>query len=110
MGRTSLASFAFALALGGLAALGPGCSSSSEDEPAPAPVGSTPPAGTAPAETTTPPGPVPPSGPPVTIVRVHYSSTPTTPARPTDLSLRGSAGPLTWEKGIAVTATKPGLY
>jgi hypothetical protein len=105
MGRTSLASLVFALAVGGLVVVGPGCSSSSESDPESAPASSPPPAGTAPPESTTPPAPAPPSGPPVTTVRVHYSST-----RAGDVWLRGSAVPLTWEKGIAVTATKPGLF
>ncbi len=100
--RTSLA-LAVLLAL-----LGPACASSSNPDSQPgdptAPPG-------APTGTTAPPGP--PSGttdppkPTLTTVRVHYASTPTKPAA---MTLRGSAGSLSWDKSVPVTLTKPGLY
>ena len=84
------------------------CSSpASEPEP-----GLTPPAPTtAPAGTTPPtptaPGTTPPPGPAITAVRVHYA---TTPAIPGAMSLRGSAAPLSWDKSVATTSDKPGLF
>ncbi|HSO31694.1 MAG TPA: alpha/beta hydrolase-fold protein [Labilithrix sp.] len=68
--------------------------------PTTAPAGTTPPAPTA-------PGTTPPPGPAITAVRVHYA---TTPALPGAMSLRGSAAPLSWDKSVATTSDKPGLF
>lgn len=100
------------VALVALAALASGCSSSSDradGETAPSPVAPVVPApgptspGTAPAG----PGTAPPPGPAVTTVRVHYArSSPTAGA----LSLRGSAGPLSWDKSLPIPPVNAGLY
>ena len=83
-----------------------GCSSSSPESEAPpvSPGTVEPPAPgtTPPAPTTEPPGTVTPPGPSLTSVRVHYASS---PAKPGAFSLRGSAGPLTWDKNVALTAS-----
>ena len=67
--------------------------------------------GTPPAPTTTV---TPPAGPVLTSVRVHYATTPTAPTtppiKPGDLGIRGSAGPLSWDKSLALAATSAGLY
>jgi predicted alpha/beta superfamily hydrolase len=44
----------------------------------------------------------------LTSVRVHYATTPA--VKPGDLALRGSAGPLSWDKSLTLTAASPGLY
>lgn len=86
------------------------CSSSSEDPagtdpsvtPTPSPTGTTTaPPGPTSTGTPTPPGPV------LTGVRVHYAAS---PAKPGAMTLRGSAGPLSWEKSVPLTTTSPGLY
>lgn len=107
----SSASLASLVAIAGLALLAPGCSSSDAERtadpgaPGAADVpGTTAPAPTAPAPTTT--APVTPSGPALTTVRVHYASL----ASSGVLTLRGSGGPLSWDKGASVTTTQPGLY
>lgn len=107
MGTTLIARTA--LAFGLLFILG-ACSSASEDPPAtdPAVVPTPGPGGT----TTPPPGPTStgtttPQGPVLTGVRVHYASS---PANPGAMTLRGSAGPLSWDKSIPIATTGPGLY
>lgn len=98
-------------------ALGTGCSSS-EDARAPVPASTAPPSPGTPGPGGEQPDPdagaVTPPGPALTTVRVHYALGPDAPSAPTAapgaLSLRGSSAPLTWDKSIAVTATKPGLY
>ncbi len=83
---------------------------SSEEEPGtgnPPPSGTTPPGATSPPVSTNPPPTgttPPPSGPPATTVRVHYQGKPGT------MTLRGSTGPLSWDKSAAFTSTAPGLY
>ncbi len=66
--------------------------------------------GTPPAPTTTV---TPPAGPVLTSVRVHYARapiSPTPPIKPGDLGIRGSAGPLSWDKSLTLAATSAGLY
>jgi predicted alpha/beta superfamily hydrolase len=84
-----------------------GCSRSSDSEsPPPKPP---PPTCTAPVSSsgaTGPPTgtkPTPDGGAPTTI-HVHYAG------KPGRLSLRGSAAPLAWDEGVALTADEPGLY
>jgi predicted alpha/beta superfamily hydrolase len=74
------------------------CSSSSTGDPAPA--GGPPPGGTTPPGTAAPPAttPPPPQGPTPTTVRVHYAG------KPGPMSLRGSSGPLSWDKGVPLAA------
>jgi predicted alpha/beta superfamily hydrolase len=87
------------------------CSSSSDGA---AGQETTPPGGSVPGPTA--PGPTaaptttvtPPAGPVLTSVRVHYATTPA--VKPGDLALRGSAGPLSWDKSLTLTAASPGLY
>lgn len=108
------------LALGVTSALsgafGAGCSSSSEDGSAPAPASTAPPSPgtTSPVDPGPDAGQVTPPGPTLTTVRVHYALGPDAPSAPKPapgaLSIRGSVAPLTWDKSIAVMATKPGLY
>ncbi|MDB5214364.1 MAG: esterase [Myxococcaceae bacterium] len=90
------------------------CSSSADPTPAPTPAGTGAPApgGTAPA-----PGPAPtgtgtvtPPGPVVTSVRVHYTPTSAIAVPPGQLAIRGSAGPLSWDKSASVVVAAPGLY
>ena len=93
-----------------------GCSSSSDGPAAHGPAspvaeapGSSDP-GTPPAPTTTV---TPPAGPVLTSVRVHYALSPTAPTpaiKPGDLGIRGSAGPLSWDKSLPLAATSAGLY
>jgi predicted alpha/beta superfamily hydrolase len=110
MGTMMLTKTSLAL---GLILLGAACSSSSEDPsgndptapPTASPTGAptTPPAVPTGTGTTTPPGPT------LTGVRIHYAAAPSVPASGA-MTLRGSTGPLSWDKSIPVTATKPGLY
>ena len=97
----------------GLALLVPaaGCSSSpdgtaGQETPAPSTPG---PGVTPPDPTPAPTGPVtPPAVPALTAVRVHYATMPA--IKPGDLAIRGSAGPLSWDKSLVLTAASPGLY
>lgn len=97
------------LVIVGLVGAGAGCSSADPNDATSgtqAPPGAPPPAAT---ETPTP-APTTPSTTPVptvTQVRVHYASTAVKPAA---LALRGSTGPLSWDKSVSVSATQPGLY
>ena len=98
-----------------LAGLAGACSSSGSDgTPAPSPGAPGTPApgatGTAPGMTATPPGPVTSPGPAVTSVRVHYTATSSVTVPPGQMGIRGSAGPLTWDKSVPLTVTMPGLY
>jgi predicted alpha/beta superfamily hydrolase len=100
--RTSLA-LAFVV-------LAAACSSPAEDPPG-GPAGTP---TTSPTGTTAPPPPTPtgtgttnPPGPTLTGVRVHYASS---PAKPGAMTLRGSILPLSWDKSIPITTTKPGLF
>ena len=88
------------------------CSSSSESEQGPGSAPATPPTPGATGTTpTAPPGTVTPPGPALTQVRVHYATAATAATtKPTALALRGSSGPLAWDKSVAVPSTKPGLY
>ena len=107
--RAFFCGFGALTALLPVAALAGGCSSSSDavaspepGEPgAPGPGGPSP-APTASAATVTPPGPA------VSTLRVHYAST-SSPAG-ASFTLRGSGGPLSWDKGAPVTAASAGLY
>ena len=67
---------------------------------------STAPAPTSPAPTTT--GTTPPPGPTLTTVRVHYAST--SAPSPAVLTIRGSAGPLSWDTGLPLTAAGANVY
>lgn len=79
------------------------CSSSgSTTAPAPAPSG-TAPSPTSPAPTGTGTTTPPPPGPQLTTVRVHYAST--SAPSPAALTLRGSAGPLSWDTGVSLSAS-----
>jgi predicted alpha/beta superfamily hydrolase len=111
MGRSSSLSFVLLTC----ALLGAACSSSSEPAPAGAPpaIGMPAPGGTAPgpgpAPTTT--GTVTPPGPILTSVRVHYTPSAAIAVPPGQLALRGSGGPLSWDKSVALGApAMPGLY
>ena len=101
--------------LAGVVGLDAGCSSSSSDG-APAPATGAPgmPApgatATAPGTAPTPPGTVTPPGPTVTSVRVHYTPTSAVTVPPGQMGIRGSAGPLSWDKSVPVVVTMPGLY
>lgn len=54
---------------------------------------------------------VTPSGPVVTSVRVHYTATSAITVPPGQLALRGSKGPLSWDKSVAFVApATSGLY
>ena len=65
-------------------------------------------AGPTPSPTTTG---TPQAGPVLTSVRVHYATIAATPAiKPGDLAIRGSAGPLSWDKSLVLAAASPGLY
>lgn len=107
MGSTSSRSLSL-LFFCALPVLGAACGASADPESqAPPPSGMTPPGTQPPVGTNPPPTgttPTPPAGPPVTTVRVHYSG------RPGTMTLRGSSGPLSWDKSIAFTDTKAGLY
>lgn len=118
MGSLSFSSTKSLLAcvLAGILAQGAllGCGSAADPEgPAPAPSNSAPPGSQPPTSTDPPPSgtTTPPAGPPVTTVRVHYSgSNLPAPLSGATMTLRGSTGPLSWEKSTAFTESKPGLY
>lgn len=96
-------------ALVALPVLAPACSSSTAAaEQAPA-NGTPEPGATTPAPATPAPtgAPVTPPGPALTTLRVHYA---TMSAAAPSLSLRGSGGPLAWDKGVPLASSKPGLY
>jgi predicted alpha/beta superfamily hydrolase len=115
MGRSS-SSLSFVLLT--CALLGAACSSSSDPAtakglpatgtPAPGATSPGPGPGPDPTGTVTPPGPV------VTSVRVHYTPTSAITVPPGQLAIRGSAGPLSWDKSVALSApaspASPGLY
>lgn len=109
MGSTSSTSLSL-LFFCALPILGAACGEAADPESqSPAPSGTTPPGSQPPVTTDPPPSgttPTPPAGPPVTTVRVHYSGSHTG-----TMTLRGSTGPLSWDKSIAFTdSTKAGLY
>src|SRR4051794_6881924 len=95
----------------GLALLLAGCSSSSDRA---AGLEEAPPAASSPGSPATDPAAGPtatsstPGQPTVTSVRVHYGTTPA--IKPGDLGIRGSAGPLSWDKSLTLIATAAGLY
>ena len=98
----------------GAALLGAACSSSPDTAPAPAPAttatGAPAPGSPGPGPAPTGTGPVTPPGPAITSVRVHYTPTAAVTVPPGSLGIRGSAGPLSWDKTVPVLAGTPGLY
>ena len=102
-----LTNLALVLAFTLVAAVGCSSSDGSAAQDPSAPV--TPaPGPTAPGPTPAPTTVTPPAGPALTSVRVHYATTPAN--RSGDLAIRGSAGPLSWDKSLTLAATSAGLY